>query len=294
MPSFCEVAGFRLSLTAVNYIALEMPVAGRAWTIMANNVRRKRDLSEPGHRVPPTGLDGPIASLFAYLRLSLIFFVKLPLNTVAGRSNDTYWADHTERAHQLVGHAARVCAAGDSAGERPRLWHVFRGGQRSDSGRRGDWLKPGQLGAVSHPDRGQDALPLLDGLRSQHDPADLSGRGALRGHRRRHLLPAEPLAAPVRPGARIPAFLGRHPVPVRFVCADSVSVPEAPREEAPDHRRPVHRVQGRVVCRGRIPAARATEPSRRRRCREGGQEAGRSAGGAEEGTGGAAETAKAF
>src|ERR1035441_894662 len=37
MPSFCEVAGFRLSLTAVNYIALEMPVAGRAWTIMANN-----------------------------------------------------------------------------------------------------------------------------------------------------------------------------------------------------------------------------------------------------------------
>src|ERR1022692_2065048 len=38
MPSFCEVAGFRLPLTAVNYIALEMPVAGRAWTIMANNV----------------------------------------------------------------------------------------------------------------------------------------------------------------------------------------------------------------------------------------------------------------
>src|ERR1035441_7236544 len=109
-------------------------------------------------------------------------------------------------------------------------------------------------GAVSHPDRGQDAVPLLDGLRSQHDPADLSGRGALRGHRRRHLLPAEPLAAPVRPGARIPAFLGRHPVSVRFVCADSVSVPEAPREEAPDHRRPVHRVQGRVVCRGRVPA----------------------------------------
>src|ERR1039458_4245549 len=35
MPSFCEVDGFRLSLTAVNYIALEMPVAGRAWTIMA-------------------------------------------------------------------------------------------------------------------------------------------------------------------------------------------------------------------------------------------------------------------
>src|ERR1022692_4154574 len=35
MPSFCEVAGFRLPLTAVNYIALEMPVAGRAWTIMA-------------------------------------------------------------------------------------------------------------------------------------------------------------------------------------------------------------------------------------------------------------------
>src|ERR1039458_3261332 len=97
-------------------------------------------------------------------------------------------------------------------------------------------LVQGQLGAVSHPDRGQDAVPLLDGLRSQHDPADLSGRGALRGHRRRHLLPAEPLAAPVRPGARIPAFLGRHPVPVRFVCADSVSVPEAPREEAPDHR----------------------------------------------------------
>src|ERR1039457_1983571 len=80
-----------------------------------------------------------------------------------------------------------------------------------------------------------------------------------------------------------------------FVCDDSVSVPEAPREEAPDHRRPVHRVQGRVVCRGRIPAARATEPSRRRRrCREGGQEAGRSAGGGEEGTGSAAETAKAF
>ena len=79
MPSFCEVDGFRLSLTAVNYIALEMPVAGRAWTIMANNVRRKRDLSEPGHRVPPTGLDGLIASLFAYLRLSLIFFVKASL-----------------------------------------------------------------------------------------------------------------------------------------------------------------------------------------------------------------------
>src|ERR1035437_5436666 len=37
MPSFCEVDGFRLSLTAVNYIALEMLVAGRAWTIMANN-----------------------------------------------------------------------------------------------------------------------------------------------------------------------------------------------------------------------------------------------------------------
>src|ERR1039458_7437060 len=63
MPSFCEVAGFRLSLTAVNYIALEMPVAGRAGTIMANNVRRKRDLSEPGHRVPPTGLDGPLLGI---------------------------------------------------------------------------------------------------------------------------------------------------------------------------------------------------------------------------------------
>src|ERR1035437_941456 len=38
---------------------------------------------------------------------------------------------------------------------------------------------------------------------ASNDPADLSGRGALRGHRRRHLLPAEPLAALVRPGARI-------------------------------------------------------------------------------------------
>jgi hypothetical protein len=40
------------------------------------------------------------------------------------------WADHTGRAHQLVGHAARICAAGDSADERPRLRHVFGGGIR--------------------------------------------------------------------------------------------------------------------------------------------------------------------
>src|ERR1022692_3508804 len=80
----------------------------------------------------------------------------------------------------------------------------------------------------------------------------------------------------------------------RNACARPNRSSQRFREEAPDHRRPVHRVQGRVVCRGRVPAARAMEPSRRRRrCREGGQEAGRSAGGGEEGTEGEREPAKA-
>jgi hypothetical protein len=90
-------------------------------------------------------------------------------------------------------------------------------------------------------------------------------------------------------------FWGRHPVPIRFVRADLVSVPKALRQETHRHRLPVHRVQGRVVRRGRVPPTRAAERGPPRRCcRESGQAAHRSADGDEERTGGAAETAQAF
>src|SRR5438552_1476309 len=85
--------------------------------------------------------------------------------------------------------------------------------------------------------RGKDALPVLNGVRREHDSTDVAHRRTRNRYSvGRHLLPAFPLALALRNRARLLAMGWRHPVLVCPLWTRTVSVPPNATAKSVDHR----------------------------------------------------------